>query len=240
MMENVLVTNVTEYTGPGVVNVLRAKDYRVICHDASFADASVRERYRMDTACTVLEAQTPLGIVEEMQTHGEVTRFVFNDVYPNAPRPFEAIDLETVNASFAALYLFPFALSQLILPLLKRRQAGSIAFITSARQLQPEPGFAVATSIRAATTAMALALAREAAPYGIQVNAIQPNYLYSEMYYPKAKFVDDPVGREKIAAIVPFSRLGQPEEFGELVEFFISGKSAFTTGQIVNFTGGWP
>jgi NAD(P)-dependent dehydrogenase (short-subunit alcohol dehydrogenase family) len=239
-MKNVLVTNVTEYTGPGVVNVLCNRDYRVIGHDASFADSTAREKYRADTGCIALAAQTPGDIVNEMQRSGEVTRFVFNDAYPNTPKPFEEIDLETVNASFTALYLFPFKLSQLVLPLLKRRGTGSIAFITSARQLQPEPGFAVATSIRAGTTALALALAREAAPYGIQVNAIQPNYLYSEMYYPKAKFVDDPEGREKIAAIVPFSRLGQPEEFGELVEFFVSGRSAFTTGQIVNFTGGWP
>ena len=59
------------------------------------------------------------------------------------------------------------------------------------------------------------------------------------MYYPKAKFIDDPVGREEIASIVPAGRLGTPEEFGELVEFYISGRSAFTTGQVINFTGGW-
>ena len=135
---------------------------------------------------------------------------------------------------------FPFRLCQLILPKLKQEKTGSVVFVTSARQLQPEAGFAVATSVRAGATALALAVAKEAAPYGIQINAIQPNYLYSEMYYPKAKFIDDPVGRKKIASIVPAGRLGTPEEFGELVEFYISGRSAFTTGQVINFTGGWP
>jgi NAD(P)-dependent dehydrogenase (short-subunit alcohol dehydrogenase family) len=85
-----------------------------------------------------------------------------------------------------------------------------------------------------------MSVAREAAPFGIQVNAIQPNYLYSEMYYPRSKFIDNPEGREKIASIVPAGRLGDPDEFGHLVEFYISGRSPFTTGQVINFTGGWP
>jgi NAD(P)-dependent dehydrogenase (short-subunit alcohol dehydrogenase family) len=35
-------------------------------------------------------------------------------------------------------------------------------------------------------------------------------------------------------------RLGDPEEAGELVAFLVSGRSTFTTGQVINFTGGWP
>jgi hypothetical protein len=49
----------------------------------------------------------------------------------------------------------------------------------------------------------ALAMAREAASAGIQVNVVAPNYLYSEMYYPRARFIDDPKGRDFIAGIVP-------------------------------------
>ena len=69
---------------------------------------------------------------------------------------------------------------------------------------------------------------------------LAPNYLYSEAYYPRARFVDDPKGREQIAAIVPMGRLGNPEEAGELVAFLASGRSRFMTGQVINFTGGWP
>jgi len=35
-------------------------------------------------------------------------------------------------------------------------------------------------------------------------------------------------------------RLGTPEEIGELVAFLVSGRSAFVTGQVIDFTGGWP
>ena len=81
--------------------------------------------------------------------------------------------------------------------------------------------------------------ALEVAPFGIQANVVAPNYLYSEMYYPKARFVDSAEGRDLIARTVPFGRLGQPEEVGALICFLASGKSPFTTGQVIHFTGGW-
>lgn len=239
-MQNVFVSNVREYAGPGVFEVLSRSGYRVICHDRSFTDQTVRAEYNRQENVVAIASQSPEEIASELQELGPVARFVFNDAHPNTPKAFEEIDLEELRSAHEALVEFPFRLCQLILPGLKREQSGAIVFVTSARQLQPEPGFAVATSVRAGATALALAVAREAAPYGIQVNAIQPNYLYSEMYYPKARFIDDPEGREKIARIVPAGRLGKPEEFGELVEFYISGRSPFTTGQVLNFTGGWP
>src|SRR5580700_2181525 len=44
---------------------------------------------------------------------------------------------------------------------------------------------------------------------------------YSEMYYPKARFVDNVEDQELIARAVPFGRLGRPEEAGALI---VSGK----------------
>jgi NAD(P)-dependent dehydrogenase (short-subunit alcohol dehydrogenase family) len=56
--------------------------------------------------------------------------------------------------------------------------------------------------VRAATTAFANALAKEVAPFSIQANVVAPNYLYSEMYYPKGRFVDCAEGREFTAPLV--------------------------------------
>ncbi len=119
-------------------------------------------------------------------------------------------------------------------------ELGAPSVADPARETRPEPGFAVPTTLRAATTAFAKALAKEAAPFGVQANVVAPNYLYSEMYYPRARFIDDPTGRDTIARAVPFGRLGQQEEVGALIAFLASGKSSFTTGQVIYFAGGWP
>jgi NAD(P)-dependent dehydrogenase (short-subunit alcohol dehydrogenase family) len=241
-MRTILVTNVTQYTGPGVVATLVAQGSRVVCHDAAFVDVAARDAFVGAYSSVVcLAAQTPEALVAELGERAiNLDAVVSNDVYPITTRPIGEIAPENFRETFEAVFMFPVQLAQLLLPAMKARGSGSFVFITSARPLRPEHGFAVPTSIRAATTNFALAMAKEVASFGIQVNVVAPNYLYSEMYYPRARFIDDPKGREKIASLVPMGRLGTPEEIGELVAFFASRRSQFVTGQVINFTGGWP
>lgn len=241
-MRTVLVTNVTQYTGPGVVEALLRQGARVVCHDATFHDPAARDGFRKDHAAVeCLASLEPEPLARELEDRAiAVDAVVSNDTYPNTPMPIGEIDPQNFRDTFEAVFMFPVRIAQLLLPGMKQRGAGSFVFISSARPLRPEQGFAVPTSIRAGTTAFALAMAREAARFGIQVNVVAPNYLYSELYYPRARFIDDPEGREQIAALVPMGRLGTQEEVGELVAFLASGRSAFVTGQVINFTGGWP
>jgi len=241
-MRNVLVTNVTQYTGPGVVEALLRQGARVLCHDASFEEPGARASFREShPGVECLRSMEPRALAAELEENAfSVDAVVSNDVYPITPKPIGEIDPASLRNTFEAVFMFPVQLAQLLLPGMKARGSGSFVFVTSARPLRPEQGYAVPTSIRAGTTAFALAMAREVAGAGIQVNVVAPNYLYSEMYYPRARFIDDPKGRELIASIVPMGRLGTPEEIGELVAFFASGRSSFVTGQVIYFTGGWP
>jgi NAD(P)-dependent dehydrogenase (short-subunit alcohol dehydrogenase family) len=239
---SVLVTHATQYTGPGAVAALRDQGMRVFCHDLSFGDASARAAYAAAQPGTVCLAGTdPDAVADELDAAGiALDALVSNDAFANTPAPVEALDLDELRRSFEALLVFPVHLARRLLPGMKARGAGSFVFVTSARPLRPEPGFAVPTSIRAGATAFALALSREVASFGIQVNVVAPNYLYSEMYYPRARFIDDPEGRAQIAAAVPMGRLGTPREVGELIAFLASGRAGFVTGQTIHFTGGWP
>ena len=241
-MRTVLVTNATQYTGPGTVKVLSASQYRVVCHDPSFGEENALRAF--ETAyprVTALRNADVVGLVAEISDRvGPVDAVVSNDVYPLTKALVEDVSLENLRRTFEAVLVFPYQLTQLLLPEMKSRGDGCFVFVTSARQLRPEPGFSVPTSIRAGATAFAQALSKEVASYGIQVNVVAPNYLYSEMYYPRARFIDDEKGRQLIASIVPTGRLGTPEEVGELIAFLVSGRSKFVTGQVFYFTGGWP
>ena len=241
-MKNVLITHVKHYAGPGTLPVLLREKMHPICHDSSFENVETARAFEKDfPGASALRAHTPESISSELdERQVDIDAVISNDVFPNTPCPIEEVSIETLQDSFEALLLFPFKLTQLLLPSMKQKKNGSFVFVTSARYLQPESGFSVATSIRAGTTSFALALAKEVAPFGIQVNVLAPNYLYSEAYYPRARFIDDPKGREQIAAIVPMGRLGDPEEAGEVAAFLASGRSKFMTGQVINLTGGWP
>ena len=241
-MRTVLVTNVNQYAGPGAIQSLLQQEMRVVCHDATFHEHVLREEFLANhPGAECLAGVDPDALVGELKARGiQIDAIVSNDVYPVTRAPIGEIALDDLRSTFESVLVFPVQLTQLLLPEMKRRGTGSFVFVTSARPLRPEPGFAVPTSIRAGATAFALALSREVASFGIQVNVVAPNYLYSEMYYPRARFIDDPQGREQIAGIVPMGRLGTQEEIGELVAFLVSGRSRFITGQTIHFTGGWP
>lgn len=240
-MSLVLVTNATQYAGPGAVDALVQDGHAVVCTDASFADVVARAAFEDRRGLHALAGQTPDAIHAEMIARwGVPDAVVSNDVHPIVRNNIEVIPTDDVIATFHAVVMVPIRLAQLFLAAMKARRQGAFVFVTSARELRPEPGFAVPTALRAATTAFAKAVAKEAAPFGIQANVVAPNYLYSEMYYPRARFIDNSAGREAIANTVPFGRLGQPKEVGALIAFLASGKSPFTTGQVIYFTGGWP
>jgi 3-oxoacyl-[acyl-carrier protein] reductase len=238
----VLLTNVRQYTGPGALAALLQDGNDVFCHDASFDEDAARSAFESEhPGAIALAAQEPKDIQREVfESAGLPDAIVSNDVYPITKRDIELIPIEDFDATFRSIVLFPIQLTQGFLPAFKKRRSGSFVFVTSARESRPEPGFAVPTTLRAATTAFARALSKEAAPFGVQANVVAPNYLYSELYYPKARFIEDPDGRAEIARIVPFGRLGEPGEVGALISFLASGKSPFTTGQVIYFTGGWP
>lgn len=239
---SILLTNVTQYAGPGTLPVLLRDHERVFCHDRSFTDPEIARRFMAEhPRAHALSAQSPSTISGELDTLSvKISAVIHNDVHPNSPAAVDATPVDAYRQAFEALFTFPLELTQRLLPAMKQAGHGCFVFVTSARHRQPEHGFSVATSVRAATSALALALAREVAPHGIQVNVVEPNYLYSEAYYPKARFIDDPSGRTEIAAKVPFGRLGRPEEIGELLAFLASGRAPFVSGERIGFTGGWP
>jgi 3-oxoacyl-[acyl-carrier protein] reductase len=241
-MSVILLTNVNQYAGPGALEAMLRDGQTVVCHDPSFVEKEVRNTFeKSHVSVRALAAQVPGDIYEEVIKYGDVPDgIVLNDVYPITRSDIETISLNDLMSTFHAVVENPFRLTQLFLPAMKARQQGAFVFVTSAREMRPEPGFAVPTMLRAATTAFAKSVAKEGAPFGVQSNVVAPNYLYSEMYYPRSRFVDDPVGREFISRLVPFRRLGEPEEVGALISFLVSGKSPFTTGQVIYFTGGWP
>lgn len=241
-MPTALVTNALEFAGPPAVAALRAAGFNVVAHDSAFADESRRAAYvAAQAGVEALAAQRPDEIVEAAWRHADgVDVIVSNDAYPAVHGPVESADLDDLRRTFERLVLFPFALAKAAIPRLKQRAGARVVMITSNRTRLPLRGGAIPDAARAALNALVKSLSLELAPHGIPVNAIAPNYLYSETYYPRAVFVDDPKGRAFIEQVVPVGRLARPEEIGELVRYLATTKGTFMTGAIIDFSGGWP
>jgi NAD(P)-dependent dehydrogenase (short-subunit alcohol dehydrogenase family) len=78
-------------------------------------------------------------------------------------------------------------------------------------------------------------LASEWAPYNINVNAIGPSLIYTEL---AAATLQDPERLQKYLANVPLKRVGQPRDLVGTCIFLASAASDFITGQILYLDGG--
>jgi 3-oxoacyl-[acyl-carrier protein] reductase len=237
-----LVTNAADYVGPPAVKALAESGFRVMAHDQSFSDDAVRNGYATDNPEVITAtAQDPGELIEYVwDKFGRVDALVSNDRYPAIHGPIENADPADLRATLESLVIFPFRLMQAAVPHLKGQGRGNVVMITSCRTELPLNGGHIPDVARAGANALVKSLSVELAEFGIAVNGIAPNYLYSEAYFPKAQFIDDPKGREYIRQVVPAGRLGKPEEVGELVIQLATMKGSFLTGSIIKFAGGWP
>jgi len=79
-------------------------------------------------------------------------------------------------------------------------------------------------------------LAVEWAPYGINVNAIGPGYIATELTVPLRK---DPEFDRWVLAKTPLGRWGTPEDLVGVAILLASKAGDFITGQIFYVDGGW-
>jgi len=237
-----LVTNVLDYVGPPAVKALLDGGYDVIAQDPAFQDTNKEIEYKINYPGTVpLGLKDPGELIQYVwENNKKVDVLISNDTFPAIHIPIEEANVEDLNATIENVLVYPFKLMKYAIPRLKKQGSGNVIMVTSCRTELPLPGGAIPDIARAGANALVKSLSIELAPYGIPVNAIAPNYLYSEAYFPKAKFVDDPIGRAFIKEVVPAGRLGEPEEIGELVSYLANMKGSFHTGTIIKFAGGWP
>ena len=91
---------------------------------------------------------------------------------------------------------------------------------------------------RAAGINLTKGLANEYASSGIRVNTICLGLVKSEQWERRAKGGDVEAVYREGAKRVPIGRMGEAEEFGDLVAFLVSARAAFITGTAINFDGG--
>lgn len=90
---------------------------------------------------------------------------------------------------------------------------------------------------KAGTGAMARTLAVEWAQYGIRVNAVAPGYVDSPMI--RDAIANGLVDGELRAEQHALKRLAEPREIAEVIEFLLSDRASFMTGEVVRADGGF-
>ncbi len=76
-------------------------------------------------------------------------------------------------------------------------------------------------------------MAKELASRGINVNAVAPGFIRTDM----TEILKDDI-RDSLVKSIPMGRIGKPEDIANIVVFLASEKSDYITGQVINVDGG--
>ena len=115
-----------------------------------------------------------------------------------------------------------------------RQKYGRIVNISSVVGLAGNSGQVNYAASKAGIIGMTKSMARELGKKNILVNAIAPGFIQTEM----TDKIPEAIRLEMVKNI-PLQRLGQPSDVADAVEFLISDKASYITGQVLSVNGGY-
>lgn len=116
------------------------------------------------------------------------------------------------------------------------RNGASVINVSSVVSRLTPPGSAVYTGTKGAIDAITGVLARELAPRGIRVNAVNPGLVETEGTHSAGMIGSD--WEKGLVAQTPLGRTGQPRDIADVVVFLASDASRWMTGETLTVSGG--
>ena len=111
----------------------------------------------------------------------------------------------------------------------------SIITITSGEYQHATPGNGAYCVAKSGVWMLTKTLALELAHRHIRVNAVAPGFIETPMTKP---FLDAPGRRDKVVAVTPLGRIGQPRDVANAVSWLAGDQSSFVTGTTIWVDGG--
>jgi NAD(P)-dependent dehydrogenase (short-subunit alcohol dehydrogenase family) len=123
---------------------------------------------------------------------------------------------------------------QQVLPRLKKSNSASIVLFSTVAAQTGMPFHSVVAASKGAVEGLTRALAAEFAP-SIRVNCIAPSLTETPL---AGSLLQSEEKKQAAAQRHPLKRVGTVQDMAQAVEFFISEKSSWITGQVLHIDGG--
>ena len=198
-----------------------------------------------------------LGIVADVTKSSNIEQLVYETIHrfgrvdilvTNAGGPpagtFESLDANAFQKAVDLNLMSTLRLSQAVVPHMKSQGGGSIVNITSVSVKQPLAGLILSNTARAGVIGLSKSMANEMGQYNIRVNSVGRGPTRTDRIIDLARQRAEAQGLTLDEAIdsdtstIPLGRLGEPDEFANVVTFLASPASSYVTGVTLQVDGG--
>lgn len=237
-----IVTGGARGMGAAICRQLAADGYDIICNyvsDSSRAKvetlaAEIAEKYKR----RVIPAQGNVAKYEDCRrvvdtaaaALGEQIAVLVNNAGVTVRAELVDHTMEDIERVLGTNLMAGIYMCKLVLPYMYRQNAGSIVNITSIGGMT---GFVRQTTYcttKWGMNGLTKALAKEAGPHGVRVNAVAPGFIVTDMT------LENKPAFESYRAASPIGMLGDPEHIAEAVSYVVGAE--FMTGQVISPNGG--
>jgi 3-oxoacyl-[acyl-carrier protein] reductase len=238
-----IVTGAATGIGRATAALLAARGARVVA--AGLQPERLRETVDAIAArggeAVAVEADVsdPAAIAAVAERAGEAfggTDVLVNNaaIYPIGP--WHEADAAEWDAVFATNVRGYFLMARAVRPQMLARGGGAIVNVASVTFFTGEAGLVSYVASKGAVVGFTRALAREAGPDGIRVNAVAPGAFPTAA---TAIHADQDALWRGVLASQSIKRRGEVEDVARAIAFFAGDDSGFVTGQTLLVDGGW-
>ena len=174
-------------------------------------------------------------MLEALVVHFGRLDLLFNNAGVGGNIPFLETSLEDWNRIIGINLTGAFLVAQASARQMVKNGGGKIVNIASLSGQRGGNGRAAYGAAKAGLELLTKVMAVELAPHHINVNAIAPGAIETEM----AKFAHDEATRAAYHYLIPMDRYGTPHEIADAAVFLCSDEARYLQGHTLNVDGGF-
>jgi meso-butanediol dehydrogenase/(S,S)-butanediol dehydrogenase/diacetyl reductase len=235
-----VVTGGARGIGRGIVDALAARGAEVVVADLDPDTTGDEEAVRVDVTDAGSVRDLVRGVIER---HGQLDILV-NNAGVSRSVPFVDIEEAEWDRVFDVNVKGVYLACRAVVPHMMQRRYGKIVNISSMVGKEAIPLFVHYSASKFAVLGLTQGLAKEMAPYDVNVNAVCPGVVRTPLWEPLLDQLSETKGITRDQAFdefvsgIPLGRPQEPEDIGEMVAFLASDRARNMTGQGINITGG--